>query len=184
MRTGVSLGDSVAGLYGAIGLLAALHEQRERPPGPGTPARIVDVALTESVLSLLEGMLPEYGALGRVRGPNGARIPTAAPSGAYRCADGAWIVIGGNSQPLWEKLAALMGRPELARDPRFADNPSRVRNVEALDAEIGAWVERHPAGRGGRRAGRGRHPGVEDLHRSRHRHRRAVPRAGRGACRA
>jgi crotonobetainyl-CoA:carnitine CoA-transferase CaiB-like acyl-CoA transferase len=145
VRTGVSLGDSVAGLYGAIGLLAALHEQRERPPVPGMPARIIDVALTESVLSLLEGMLPEYGALGRIRGPNGARIPTAAPSNAYRCADGAWIVIGGNSQPLWERLAALMGKPGLARDPRFADNPSRVQNVEALDAEIGEWAARRPA---------------------------------------
>jgi crotonobetainyl-CoA:carnitine CoA-transferase CaiB-like acyl-CoA transferase len=145
VRTGVSLGDSVAGLYGAIGLLAALHEQRERPPARGTPARVVDVALTESVLSLLEGMLPEYGALGRIRGPNGARIPTAAPSGAYRCADGAWIVIGGNSQPLFEKLCGLMERPDLASDPRFADNPSRVQNVDALDAEIGAWAARRPA---------------------------------------
>ncbi len=65
VRTGVSLGDSVAGLYGAIGLLAALYERRAGPPAAGTPARIIDVALTESVLSLLEGMLPEYGALGR-----------------------------------------------------------------------------------------------------------------------
>jgi formyl-CoA transferase len=145
VRTGVSLGDSVAGLYGAIGLLAALHERRERPPAPGTPARIVDVALTESVLSLLEGMLPEYGALGRVRGPNGARIPTAAPSSAYRCADGGWIVIGGNSQPLFEKLCNLMERNDLARDPRFADNPSRVRNVDALDAAIGDWAALRPA---------------------------------------
>jgi crotonobetainyl-CoA:carnitine CoA-transferase CaiB-like acyl-CoA transferase len=145
VRTGVSLGDSVAGLYGAIGLLAALYEQRERPPVPGTPARVVDVALTESVLSLLEGMLPEYGALGRIRGPNGARIPTAAPSSAYRCADGAWIVIGGNSQPLFEKLCRLMDRPDLSCDPRFADNPARVRNVDALDAEIGAWAARLPA---------------------------------------
>ena len=145
VRTGVSLGDSVAGLYGAIGLLAALWEQRAAPPAPGTPARVVDVALTESVLSLLEGMLPEYGALGRVRGPNGARIPTAAPSSAFRCADGAWILIGANSEPLWRRLAELMGRPELADDPRFADNPSRVKNVEALDAEIGKWTAERPA---------------------------------------
>lgn len=145
VRTGVSLGDSVAGLYGAIGLLAALHEQRAHPPSPGTPARIVDVALTESVLSLLEGILPEYGALGRVRGPNGARIPTAAPSNAYRCADGAWIVVGGNSQPLFERLTRLMGRPELASDPRFLDNPLRVQNADALDAAIGAWTAERPA---------------------------------------
>ena len=145
VRTGVSLGDSVAGLYGAIGLLAALWERRANPPAPGAPARIVDVALTESVLSLLEGILPEYGALGRVRGPHGARIPTAAPSSAYRCADGAWVVIGGNSQPLFRRLAGLMGRPDLADDPRFPDNPSRVKNVDALDAEIGAWTALRPA---------------------------------------
>ncbi|HET7410854.1 MAG TPA: CoA transferase, partial [Paracoccaceae bacterium] len=145
VRTGVSLGDSVAGLYGAIGLLAALWEQRAAQPGPGTPARIVDVALTESVLSLLEGILPEYGALGRVRGPHGARIPTAAPSSAYACADSAWVLIGANSQPLFRRLAGLMGRPELAEDPRFLDNPSRVNNVGDLDAEIGAWTAERPA---------------------------------------
>lgn len=145
VRTGVSLGDSVAGLYGAIGLLAAVHERRENPPAPGAPARVVDVALTESVLSLLEGMLPEYGALGRVRGPNGARIPTAAPSSAYRCADGAWVLIGANSQPLWRRLAELMAKPGLADDPRFLDNPLRVKNVDVLDAEIGAWTAQRPA---------------------------------------
>ena len=138
VRTGVSLGDSVAGLYGAIGLLAALLEQRNRPTG--TPARVVDVALTESVLSLLEGILPEYGTLGRVRQPTGARIVTAAPSSAYHCADGAWIVIGANSGPLFARLSSLIGRPDLPNDPRFADNPARVANAERLDALITKWT--------------------------------------------
>lgn len=146
IRTGVSLGDSIAGLYGAIGLLAALWEQRATAPGPGTPARIVDVALTESVLSLLEGVLPEYGALGLVRGPRGTQLPMAAPSGAYRCADGAWALIGANSQPLFRRFAEVMGQPELADDPRFVDNPARVANIVALDALIGEWTAGHPAG--------------------------------------
>ena len=145
VRTGVSLGDTVAGLYGAIGLLGALQEQRMHPPASGTRARIVDVALTESVLSLLEGVLPEYGTLGLVRQPTGSRILTAAPSNAYLCADDAWVLIGANSPPLFEKLMHLMGRPELIADPRFIDNAARVANVEALDAEITDWTRRRPA---------------------------------------
>ena len=145
VRTGVSLGDTVAGLYGAIGLLAAVMERREIQPEPGTPARIVDVALTESVLSLLEGVLPEYGATGKIRQPHGSRIPTAAPSNAYLCADGAWIVIGANSNPLFVRMMACIGKPGLADDPRFGDNIGRVAHAAELDAEINAWTSRHPS---------------------------------------
>ncbi|MEM7212366.1 MAG: CoA transferase [Pseudomonadota bacterium] len=141
VRTGVSLGDTVAGLYGAVGLLAAVLERREARPAEGTPARIVDIALTESVLSLLEGVLPEYGATGKVRQPTGSRILTAAPSNAYLCSDGAWIVIGANSPPLFARLMACIGKPELVADARFSDNDGRVANVVALDAEITAWTE-------------------------------------------
>jgi formyl-CoA transferase len=98
------------------------------------------VALTEAVLSMMEGMLPEYGALGAVRQPTGSRIPTAAPSNAYPTADGMWILIAANSDPLFAKLAALIGQPELARDPRFTGNRARVRNVEDLDRVIGTWT--------------------------------------------
>ncbi|MEO1493424.1 MAG: CoA transferase [Pseudomonadota bacterium] len=145
VRTGVSLGDTVAGLYAAIGLLSGLLEQRAAPPAPGTPARVVDVALTESVLSLLEGVLPDYGALGAVRQPTGSRILTAAPSNAYLCADNAWIVVGANSPPLFAKLMTCIGKAELTQDPRFIDNDARVANVEALDAEITAWTRARPA---------------------------------------
>ena len=138
VRTGVSIGDSIAGLYGAVGLLAALLEQRDPPPA-GTPARIVDVALTESVLSLLEGILPEYGALGKIRQPAGARLPAAAPSSAYPCKD-AFILIGANSDPLFARLCGVMGCPELVSDPRFADNPARVAHIDEIDAIIGEWT--------------------------------------------
>ena len=84
--------------------------------------RDIDVALTESVLSLMEGMLPEYGELGPIRQPAGARINTAAPSSAYPSSDGKWVLIAANSDPLFSKLAAVMGQPELAADPRFNGN--------------------------------------------------------------
>ncbi|MEL7468510.1 MAG: CoA transferase [Pseudomonadota bacterium] len=141
VRTGVSLGDTVAGLYGAIGLLAALHEQKGLTLPQDTPVRIVDVALTESVLSLLEGVLPEYGALGKVRRPEGARLPAAAPSSAYACADGTFILIGANSDPLFTRLMRVMDRDALIDDPRFIDNPARVANIDAIDDEISSWTK-------------------------------------------
>ena len=139
VRIGISIGDSLAGLYAAFGIMAALWRRDAAKGGDGKP-RTLDVALTDSVLSMMEGMLPEYGVLGTVREPVGSRIQTAAPTSAYPCSDGKWIILGANSQPLWARLAALMGRPELATDPRFADNPARVAHVEELDRIIGDWT--------------------------------------------
>lgn len=138
VRTGVSIGDSVAGLYGAIGLLAALFEKKA---GRGAPGRKIDVALTESVLSLLEGCLPEYGYSGKIRQPMGSTIPTTAPSNAYPTSDNRWFLIGANSDALFKRLCEVMGRPELLGDPRYLDNPQRVKNAKILDAEIGAWTK-------------------------------------------
>ena len=143
VRVGVSIGDSLAGLYAALGIVSALW-QRDRAAGDGL-GRTVDVALTESVLSLMEGMLPEYGETGKVRQPSGSRIPTAAPSSAYPTRDGKWVLIAGNSDPLFQRLCALMGGSDLAADPRFCDNPSRVANVAALDEMIGAWTCQYEA---------------------------------------
>lgn len=141
VRTGVSLGDMVAGLYAAIGLLSALWERgRLGGAAEGLKGRVVDAALTESVFTLLEGCLPEYGHLGAVRQPSGSTLPTTAPSNAYRSKGGEWIIIGANSDPLMARLSALMGKPDLHKDPRFADNQSRVTHMADLDAEIGAWA--------------------------------------------
>ncbi len=137
VRTGVSLGDSVAGLYGALGALAAVMEQRRSRT---REVKVVDVALNEAVFSLLEGCLPEFSVLGRVRQPTGSTLATNAPSNAYRCSDGAWLIIAANSNPLFRTLAALMGQPELADDPRFLDNQSRLANARALDEIIGQWT--------------------------------------------
>ena len=138
VRTGISIGNSLAGLYTAFGIMAALW-QRDRVSGD-RQGRTLDVALTDAVLSLMEGMLPEYGALGAVRQPTGSAIPTAAPSNAYPTADGKWILIAANSDPLFARLAALIGQPDLARDPRFVGNRTRVQNAAELDRIIGAWT--------------------------------------------
>ena len=138
VRVGVSIGDSLAGLYAAFGVMAALW-QRDRAGGDRR-GRGMDVALTDSVLSLMEGLLPEYGLLGAVKQPTGSRIATAAPSNAYPTSDGGWILVAGNSDPLFARLAALIGRPELAKDPRFAGNRARVQNVEELDRIIAGWT--------------------------------------------
>jgi crotonobetainyl-CoA:carnitine CoA-transferase CaiB-like acyl-CoA transferase len=140
VRVGVSIGDSIAGLYAAFGIMAALW-QRDRIGGDGR-ARTLDVALTESVFSMMEAMLPEYGKLGKIKQPTGGGIATAAPSNAYPTADGQWILIAANSEPLFARLASVIGCPELAVDPRFVDNPGRVRHSAELDRLIGEWTSK------------------------------------------
>lgn len=134
VRVGVSIGDSVAGIYAALGVLAALL-RRDRTGVGGD----IDVALSEAVFSLLEGALPEYGALGSVRQPTGGGIATAAPSNAYKSQDGVWMLIAANSDPLFRKLTTLMNQPALADDPRYSGNQARCANAPALDDLIGAW---------------------------------------------
>ena len=144
VRVGISIGDSIAGLYTAFGVMAALWRRDSSKYGDGR-GREVDVALSESVFSLLEGVLPEYGLLGQIREPAGSAIPTAAPSDAYPSADGKWVLIAANSDPLFCRLAELIGKPELASDPRFINNQQRCANRIELDQAIGAWTIRHDA---------------------------------------
>lgn len=141
VRVGVSIGDSIAGLYAAFGLMSALW-QRDRATGDGV-GRTVDVALTESVFSMMEAMMPEYGALGTIKQPTGGAIATAAPSNAYPTADGGWVLIAANSEPLFARLVDLMDRPQLAADPRFDGNPARVAHAGVLDTIIGTWSRQH-----------------------------------------
>lgn len=142
VRTGVSLADSVAAIYAVVGLLAALYQ---RDHGREVGGCEVDVALYEAIFSLLEGCLPEYGRLGRIREPSGATLPTTAPTNTYLCRDGAWICIAGNSDRIFSRLMALIGHPELLTDPRFKTNRDRVANSAELDRIIGAWTAGLPA---------------------------------------
>lgn len=106
---------------------------------------MVDVALTESVLTLLEGVLPEYGATGKIRQPQGSRLPAAVPSNAYPTADDRFILIGANSDPLFARLCRLMGREDLIADPRFVNNQARVANIDEIDGIIADWTSVRPA---------------------------------------
>ena len=138
VRVGVSIGDSIAGLYAAFGIMASLW-QRDRTAGD-RKGRSLDIALTESVFSMMEAMLPEYGKLGKIKQPTGGGIATAAPSNAYPTADGGFMLIAANSEPLFKRLAKLLGQPELCDDPRFTGNRARVENSAALDQIIAAWT--------------------------------------------
>ncbi len=135
VRVGISIGDEIAGLYAALGALAALYA-RERT-GRGDH---VDVSLTEGCFSLLEGVLPEYGATGAVRERMGNRYLSAAPSGMYPTRDGRWISIGANADAIFRRFAGLIGRPELADDARFRTNASRVAHTPELDSVIEVWT--------------------------------------------
>jgi formyl-CoA transferase len=137
-RAGISLGDSLAALYGVIGTLLALHHRQAN----GGKGQLVDVALYEAVFSLLESTLPEYGMTGFVRERSGGALPGITPSNTYRCKDGAYVVIGANGDSIFKRLMRLMGREDLAADPQLADNAGRTRRAEELDAAIGAWTAR------------------------------------------
>jgi crotonobetainyl-CoA:carnitine CoA-transferase CaiB-like acyl-CoA transferase len=136
-RCGISLSDDLAGLYAAIGLLAALWQRDAKGKRRG---RVIDVNLVDSVFSLMEGMLGEYAMDGRVRQPVGAAIASAAPTNTYRCADGRWLCIAGNSDLIFARLMRVIGRPELMEDERFVTNPVRCRHREILDEAIAAWT--------------------------------------------
>jgi formyl-CoA transferase len=142
-RCGISISDDLAGLYAAIGLLSALW-QRDAGEKTGR-GRVVDVNLVDSVFSLMEGMLPEYAMDGRVRQPVGAAIETAAPTNTYPCADGKFLCIAGNSDLIFARLMAAIGRPDLARDPAYASNASRCKHRETLDTAIAVWTRTLPA---------------------------------------
>lgn len=141
-RCGISISDDLAGLYAAIGLLSAVWQRDAMGTGKG---RVIDVNLVDSVFSLMEGMLPEYAMDGRVRQPAGAALPTASPTNTYPCADGRWLCIAGNSDLIFSRLMAAIGRPEMAADPAYKTNGLRCDNRPALDAAIGAWTRTLPA---------------------------------------
>lgn len=141
-RTGLALGDTVAAMFTAVGVLAALHH---RDATAGRPGQVIDVALMESVLSLLDSVAPEYSFTGAVRGPSGTTLPGIAPSNIYKTSDGKWIAIAANSDALFARLSVAIGQPELAGDPRFCGHHVRGENQQELDAIIAAWVRERSA---------------------------------------
>ena len=141
VRTGVSIGDSIAGIYAAFGTVMALF-QREHVKVP-LPQRVIDVALNESVLSVMESLVPDYLAYGVTRKRVGGRMEGIAPSNAYPCADGTSIIVAGNGDAIFQRYMQTIGRPDLAEAPDLQSNAGRWRRREELDAAIAQWTIRH-----------------------------------------
>lgn len=137
VRVGVSIGDTLSGLHGVIGVLMALRH-REQQNGLGQE---VDVALYESVFNMMESLLPEYSKFGAVRQPSGASMPGIAPTNAYPCKDGKYALIAGNGDSIYKRLMTLIEREDLATGPALADNPGRAAQAERIDQAISDWTK-------------------------------------------
>ena len=137
MRPNLSLGDTVAGLHTALGIvMACLHQARN----PGTKGQVIDTALYEATFNLLEGVVPEYDGAGVVREPSGSTLTGIVPTNTYRCSDGKFIIIGANGDSIFRRLCETMGRPEMGSDPRLENNAGRVQHEAEIDAVIEDWT--------------------------------------------
>ncbi len=134
-RAGISIGDSLTAMHAVMGITMALHA-RERT-GRG---QVVDAALYESVLAVMENLVTEYDLTGYARERSGSILPGIAPSNVYPCAGDEMILIGGNGDTVYARLCETMGKPELAADPRFVDHAARGRNQQELDVIISDWT--------------------------------------------
>ena len=134
VRVGLSLGDTLTGLMGALGAIAALHERTLSGRG-----QVVDAAIYESVLALTEGLVPEWAVAGLQRERTGPVLAGIAPSNVYPTADGE-VLVAANQDSVFRRLCAVMGQPGLADDPRFADHRARGQHADQLDELIGAWT--------------------------------------------
>jgi crotonobetainyl-CoA:carnitine CoA-transferase CaiB-like acyl-CoA transferase len=134
-RTGLSLGDSLSGMFAVIGILTALLERKESDSG-----QTIDASILESCFAMLESVAPEYHRAGAVRGPQGTGLASNAPSNIYRSRDDKWLVIAANNDNLWPRLCGAMGRDELADDERYATHDARSQHADELDELIGNWA--------------------------------------------
>ena len=136
VRVGISIGDTLASLHGVIGILLALQERHQSGKG-----QVIDIALYEAVFNCMESLLPEYSAFGEVRQAAGSALPGIAPTNAYQCADGGYVLVAGNGDSIFKRLMKLIGRDDLANDPQLENNDGRVKRVVELDQAIGEWTK-------------------------------------------
>jgi len=136
VRVGVSIGDTLASLHGVIGILLALQERHQSGKG-----QVIDIALYEAVFNCMESLLPEYSAFGEVRQAGGSALPGIAPSNAYLCADGGYVLVAGNGDSIFKRLMKMIDRADLANDPALENNDGRVARVAELDQAIGVWTK-------------------------------------------
>jgi crotonobetainyl-CoA:carnitine CoA-transferase CaiB-like acyl-CoA transferase len=140
-RFGVSIGDTLAGLFAAVGTLLALREREVR----GGRGQVVDVAITDAVLAVLESVVAECSVTGAVRERSGSILPGVAPSNLYQTADGRWVVVAANADGVFRRLCDAMGRPEWKTDPKYATHEARGAHQRELDEAIAEWVRSLPA---------------------------------------
>ncbi|MDP9161529.1 MAG: CoA transferase [Acidobacteriota bacterium] len=138
VRTGFALGDTLAALYSSFGAIAALRHAERTGEG-----QEIDVAITEAVVSVLDDIILEFSALGLVREPRGPNLGGGVPSNTYKCADGRSVVIGAHSDSIYRRLMKVIGKPELADDPRYSTNAARVKHREEVDGVVAAWTGQH-----------------------------------------
>jgi len=139
VRVGVSIGDTLASLYGVIGAMMAMHHLKVN----GGSGQFIDVALYEAVFGVMESLIPEYSASGYVRERTGSSLPGIAPSNTYPCRDGRYVIVAGNGDGIFKRLMHAIDRADLAEDPRLARNDGRVQHVAMLDQAIADWTGRH-----------------------------------------
>ena len=138
VRPNLSIGDSIAGLHAALGIVLALFERQGHVRGEGS-GQVVDVALYESMFNLMEAVIPEYDGAGVIREPSGTTVTGIVPTNTYRCRDGKYVVIGGNGDSIFKRLMVAAGYPEMAEDPRMATNAGRVEHQQTIDAALADW---------------------------------------------
>lgn len=137
LHAGFPIADAVGGLFGALGILAAL---RHRDANPDRPAQEIDLSMLEAMWRVLDFLPVEYQQLGVVRERSGNNSQYSGPSNVYRAKDGRWVTVPASTQAVFERLCQAIGQPSLSDDPRFLTNPDRVQNRAALDAVIGQAI--------------------------------------------
>lgn len=140
VRVGVSIGDTLASLYGVIGALMAMHHLKSN----GGQGQFIDIALYEAVFGVMESLIPEYAQFGLVRERVGASLPGISPSSTYLCKDGKYVIIAGNSDSIFKRLMKAMGRDDLGNNPDLARNDGRVLQNDMIDAAITNWTTSLP----------------------------------------
>jgi len=144
VRPNLSIGDTVSGLHAVIGILMALRSRDEATKEGKSGGQVVDVALYESMFNLLEAVIPEYDGAGVIRQPSGTTVTGIVPTNTYKCADGKFLVIGGNGDSIFARLMKAVGRADMGTDAKYATNADRVVHEAELDKVLAGWCDSYP----------------------------------------
>ena len=144
VRPNLSIGDTVSGLHAVIGILMALRAKDQAVEQGVSGGQVVDVALYESMFNLLEAVIPEYDGAGVVRQPSGTTVTGIVPTNTYKCADGKFLVIGGNGDSIFVRLMQAVGRADMAGDEKYSTNANRVTHEQEIDKVLASWCSSLP----------------------------------------